>query len=135
MFLDPSAGCCARSLPSGFRHFQLESARKIRAHPHGKSASACVKSASFRATIRGCPRGTTTEFLRKKLSFPCHVPYNIHATNTAKGHWALHSQKYFPQKLWKRENCAPYGVYLYMAMVHLSFAIPLHTRKRAVKYT
>ena len=34
VFLDPSAGCCARSSPSGFCHFQAESARKIRARPH-----------------------------------------------------------------------------------------------------
>ena len=80
VIFDPSTGCCAQSLPSGFRHFQPESAQKIRSHPHGKSASACVesastraevlrhpcgKSASFHTTIRGCPRGTNTEFLRK----------------------------------------------------------------------
>ena len=34
----------------------------------------CGRSASFRTTIRGCPRGTTTEFLGK-VSFPCHVLY------------------------------------------------------------
>ena len=41
-----------------FRHFPPKSALKIRARPHGKSAS-------FRTTIRRCPKGTTTEFLGK----------------------------------------------------------------------
>ena len=46
--------------------------------------------------------------------------YNIHATNTAKGHWALHPQKLFLRKLWEGhstrivllENLAPYGMCL-----------------------
>ena len=80
--------CCARSSPSGFRHFQTESARKIRARLRGRSApartedprspvrkfrGACTEvprhprgnSAAPVWKIRVVPRGTTTKFLGK----------------------------------------------------------------------
>ena len=76
MLLDPSA-----LLRTKFA-FWFESARKIRARPHGKSASAYTESASARAED---PRRSTqlsagvgVEQPRnssEKVSFPCHVPY------------------------------------------------------------
>ena len=53
--------CCTRSLPSDFRHFQPKSAED--------SCPPCDRSASYRTTIQGCLRRTSTEFLRKSQVF------------------------------------------------------------------
>ena len=88
--------CCAQSLPYGFHQSSrirtedlCQSAHKIRAHLHGKTAPACAefvsagaedpqhpygRSVSFHTIIGVCLHGTTTKFLRKaNFSVSCTV--------------------------------------------------------------
>ena len=64
--------CWAWSLPSGFDHFQPDSARKIRVHVRGRAVFPCGRSAQLSADA--CieqPRNSS-----EKVKFPCKVLYN-----------------------------------------------------------
>ena len=69
--------CCARSSPSGFRHFQTESARKIRARLRGRSEPArtedpCPPARKFRGARAEIPRHPCG----KSASFRAEQPRN-----------------------------------------------------------
>ena len=55
VFVDPLAGCCAQSLPSGFHHFQPESTRKICVCLRGIRVRPCWSSAAPVRKIRIVP--------------------------------------------------------------------------------
>ena len=68
--------CCTRSLPSGFRYFQPESARKIHARPHRRSA--LFRTTSVRAEQ---PRNSSEKV---KFSMSCTVHrYDVNLSDCA----------------------------------------------------
>ena len=66
--------CCAPSLPSGFRYFQTESA-KDSCPPCGRIAANLQKICIVPHNYPQVSARNNHRVPRKRLSFPCHVPY------------------------------------------------------------
>ena len=66
--------CCAQSSSSGFRHFQPESAEDS-CLPHRRFAATLWKILVMLHNYPQVSARNNHGILRRKLSFPCHVPY------------------------------------------------------------